>query len=71
MFPGMDLTWSGSWGLGGLTPTENKRTEESSRDSCGVRRIEDLFGALAMQNGGKALACGICAEMGELDRLYA
>ena len=38
------LTWSGSWGLGGLTPmaTENKRTEGPSCDSCGVRRIEGL-----------------------------
>ena len=42
-----------------------------SRDSCAVWRIEDLVGALAMQNGRKGIACNICAEMGELDRLYA
>ena len=62
----MDLTMSrsGSWGLGGLTPTKNKRTEESSRDCCGVRRIEDLFGAFGMKNGREGLACGLCTEMG-------
>ena len=39
MLPGMGpitMSWSGSWGLGGLTPTENKRIEDSSRNSCGV-----------------------------------